>query len=131
MLAFSSSDNYYLSSANSLESGPRTTKREERKRRDTHSAGSLHGLGHDFSEFFCCLGGLNAFVCVCVFKKVKDFERGEGDYSFPGGTLEQQWDHWNEHAEEKLFHYSGKKGEQGGRGKQCGMIRNTVSVKHR
>ena len=77
MDAFSSSDNYYLSSANSLESGPRTTKREERKRRETHSAGSLHGLGHDFSEFFCCLGGLNAFVCVCVFKKVKDFERGE------------------------------------------------------
>ena len=30
-------------------------------------------------SFFCCLGGLNAFVCVCVFKKVKDFERGELD----------------------------------------------------
>ena len=55
--AFSSSDNYYLSSANSLESGPRTTKREERKRRETHSAGSLHGLGHDFSEFFVAWGG--------------------------------------------------------------------------
>ena len=81
--AFSSSDNYYLSSANSLESDSvtRTTKREERKRRETHSAGSLHGLGHDFSEFFCCLGGLNAFVCVCVFKKVKDFERGEFELS--------------------------------------------------
>jgi len=37
-------------------SRPRTTKREERKRRETHSAGSLHGLGHDFSEFFVAWG---------------------------------------------------------------------------
>ena len=27
------------------------------------------------------MGGLNAFVCVCVFKKVKDFERGEFELS--------------------------------------------------
>ena len=48
----------------------KTTKREERKRRETHSAGSLHGLGHDFVSFFCVLLGFKRFgACACVFKK--------------------------------------------------------------
>ena len=32
----------------------------------------------------------------------EDFKREEGDYCFPGGAFEQQWEYWGEQAELRL-----------------------------